>query len=75
MRSLSKAISAIGIIAAVALAASAADARSFTRFGSAYDAYDSVAPRASLPYDADGPAYAFGQRGLNSSSDFQLQGR
>jgi hypothetical protein len=44
----------------------------------AYDAYDSVGgagPRTSIPNDAGGPAYLGGERGINSSSDFQLQGR
>lgn len=73
MRSLSKVLGAIGIIAAVAVAASAADARS--RHASP-PAYDSVRTNSvSIPYDAGGPAYGVGQRGLNTSSDFQLQGR
>jgi hypothetical protein len=72
MRSLSKIASAIGVIAAVALTASAADARSFH---GAYDYVGGNAPSASIPFDANGPAYTRGQRGLDSSSDFQLQGR
>ena len=72
MRSLSKTAYAIGLIAAVALTASAADARSFH---GAYDYVGGDAPRASIPFDAGGPAYTRGQRGLDSSSDFQLQGR
>jgi hypothetical protein len=76
MRSLSKALSAIGIVAAIALSASAADARSVARFGHSHDAVTSGAgPRTSIPYDADGPAYTAGQRGQGSSSDFQLQGQ
>jgi hypothetical protein len=73
MRSLSKTVYAIGLIAAVALTATAADARSFR---GAYDAYagGNVSTR-SIPYDADGPAYTSGQRDLDSSNDFQLQGR
>ena len=58
--------------------ASAADARSFRAYDGAYDAvggaYEQAAGR-SVPYDAGGAAYARGQRGQNSSSDFQLQGR
>lgn len=72
MRSLSKVLGAIGIIAAVAVAASAADARS----RNTAPAYDSVRTHGvSVPYDAGGPAYVGGQHGLDSSSDFQLQGR
>ena len=73
MRSLSKTAYAIGLIAAVALTAAAADARSFH---GAYDAYaGGNASRTSIPYDAGGPAYTRGQRGQDSSSDFQLLGR
>lgn len=78
MRSLSKALYVVGAVAAVALTASAADARSprITDYGNAYDAYVRGAdPRASVPYDAGGPAYTFGQHGLDGSNDFQLQGR
>jgi hypothetical protein len=75
MRALAKASYVLGVLAAVALTASAADARSANnaRFGGAYDSVS--APRASAPYDAGGPAYSVGQRGLDDSSDFQLQGR
>ncbi len=75
MRTLSKISYAIGVIAVAALSASAADARSINgaRFGGAYDSVSG--PRASVPYDAGGPAYSIGQRGLDDSSDFQLQGR
>ena len=72
MRSLSKTAYAIGLIAAVALTATAADARSF------HGAYDSVGPNVStrsVPYDAGGPAYTASQRTIDSSNDFQLQGR
>jgi hypothetical protein len=67
MRYMSKAIYAIGVIAAIAVTASAADARSYRAYDGAYG--------SSVPYDAGGAAYARGQRGQNSSSDFQLQGR
>ena len=77
MRSLPKALYVVGAIAAVVLTASAADARAsrITDYGNAYDAVGGASPRASIPYDANGPAYTFGQRGIDSSSDFQLQGR
>jgi hypothetical protein len=75
MRSLSKAIYAVGLISAFALTASAAEVRSVrgAHFGGAYDSVSG--PRASVPYDAGGPAYTPGQRGQDDSSDFQLQGR
>lgn len=75
MRALTKVSYVAGVLAAAALTASAADAHSLN--STRYDrAYDSVSPNASsVPYDAGGPAYTFGQRGLYSSSDFQLQGR
>ena len=75
MRTLTKVTYVVGVLAAAALTASAADARSLntTRFNRAYD---SVAPNTrSIPYDAGGPAYAHGQRDIDTSSDFQLQGR
>lgn len=76
MRALVKVSYAVGVLAAAALAASAADARSLnaTRFDRAYDSV-SGPTATSVPYDAGGPAYTAGQRGLDSSSDFQLQGR
>lgn len=72
MRSLSKTAYAIGLVAAVVLTATAADARSFH---GAYDYVGSNARGTSVPYDAGGPAYTAGQRGQDSSSDFQLQGQ
>jgi hypothetical protein len=82
MRFTSKASCAIGILAAIALTASAADARP-RHAPYAYDgAYDAVggADHAnvsgrSVPYDAGGVPYARGQRTIDSSNDFQLQGR
>ena len=75
MRSLSKISGAIGIIAVIALAASAAEARS-ARVAPYANAYDSVnVGTQSIPYDAGGVAYGPGQRTIDSSSDFQLQGR
>lgn len=76
MRTLAKASYVVGVLAAVALAASAADARSgnTSRLGTAYDSV-ATPGTSSVPYDAGGPAYAIGQRGLDTSSDFQLQGR
>jgi len=75
MRNLSKISYAVGVIAVAALTASAADARSLNtgRFNGAYDSISGS--RASIPYDAGGPAYTFGGRGQSESSDFQLQGR
>lgn len=78
MRSLVKISCMIGLVAAVA-GATAADARSRHTLppADAYgNAYDAVAPSTrSIPYDADGPAYTHGQRDINTSSDFQLQGQ
>ena len=76
MRALAKASYVFGVLAAAALTASAADARSVNsaRLGRAYDSISTPSAR-SVPYDAGGPAYTFGQRGGDSSSDFQLQGR
>jgi hypothetical protein len=75
MRYLSKAACAAGVITAVALIASAADAQSYDApayYGSAgYGRHGGT----SIPYDAGGPAYQPGQRGQDSSNDFQLQGR
>jgi hypothetical protein len=80
----------IGVIAAVfGVTAADASSRGFVRspygyagsydaYAPSYDAYDSVGgggPRTSIPNDAGGPAYFGGERGINSSSDFQLQGR
>ena len=75
MRALTKVSYVVSVLAAAALTASAADARSLntTRYDRAYDSVSG--PRASVPYDAGGPAYTTGQRGLDDSSDFQLQGR
>ena len=75
MRAFVKVSYALGVLAVAAVAASAADARSLnnTRFDRAYDSVSG--PRASVPYDAGGPAYTTGHRGLDDSSDFQLQGR
>ena len=73
MRNISKASYAIAIIAAIAVTASAADARSYRAYDGAYARGDTF--ERSIPYDAGGPAYAHGHRDLNSSSDFQLQGR
>lgn len=69
MRSLSKTILAISALGLVALSASAADARPAQGV-----AYTNGATR-SVPYYADGPAYTAGQRDIDSSNDFQLQGR
>jgi hypothetical protein len=82
MRSLVKVSCMVGLVAAVA-GVTAADAqsrhtmRSPDSYTRSYDAYDAVgaAPRSSIPNDAGGPAYTAGERGLDSSSDFQLQGR
>ena len=74
MRYLSKATYAIALIAAVAVTASAADARSSRAYDAVGGAYEQSAG-SSVPYDAGGAAYARGQQGQNSSSDFQLQGR
>jgi hypothetical protein len=79
MRSLVKVYCMFGLVAAMVIAASAADARSphtmppADAYGSSYDAVG--ANTRSIPYDAGGPAYTAGQRDLDSSSDFQLQGR
>ena len=73
MRNISKASYAIAVIAAIVATASAADARSYRTYDGAYARGDSA--ERSVPYDAAGPAYARGHRDLNSSSDFQLQGR
>jgi hypothetical protein len=73
MRYLSKATYAIGVIAAIAVTASAADARSYRAYDGAYARGDTF--ERSVPYDAGGAAYARGHRDINSSSDFQLQGR
>jgi hypothetical protein len=73
MRYLAKITYAIGVVAAIAATASAADARSFRAYDGAYERGDTF--ERSAPYDAGGAAYARGQRGQNSSSDFQLQGR
>jgi hypothetical protein len=70
MRYLSKAACAAGMITAVALIASAADARTYQGAG----VYERQAG-TSIPYDARGAAYGPGQRSLDSSADFQLQGR
>jgi hypothetical protein len=86
MRFTSKASCAIGILAAIALTASAADARPHhTTHHAPYayeGAYDAVGGanhanefNRSVPYDAGGVAYAPGQRTIDSSNDFQLQGR
>jgi hypothetical protein len=79
MRSLAKIYLTLGLVAAIVAAASAADARSRHTLPSpdAYgSAYDAVSPSTrSIPYDAGGPAYTGGQRDINTSSDFQLQGR
>ena len=81
MRSLVKVSCMVGLVAAVA-GGTAADAqsrrtvRSPDAYTRNYDAYDAVVPNArSVPYDASGPAYTAGQRDIDSSSDFQLQGR
>ena len=76
MRALTKVAYVLGALVAVAVTASAADARSInnTRFDRVYDSVATPGAR-SVPYDAGGPAYTFGQGGLDSSSDFQLQGR
>jgi hypothetical protein len=73
MRNISKVSYAIAVIAAVVATASAADARSYRTYDGAYARGDSA--ERSVPYDAGGPAYARGHRDLDSSSDFQLQGR
>jgi hypothetical protein len=83
MRSLAKVSCLVGLVAAAIAGATAADAqsrhtvRSPDAYTRSFDAYDAVgpAPRSSVPNDAGGPAYTAGQRGLDSSSDFQLQGR
>ena len=77
MRSLSKTIAAIGVLGAAALSVSAAYARPAhaDRFGGAYNYAAPLVSSRSIPYDAGGPAYAHGQRDIDSSSDFQLQGR
>jgi hypothetical protein len=85
MRALAKALGSVGIIGAAVLMISNADARprfdhsydSYApQFDRSYDAYDSVGPaRSSIPNDAGGRAYRYGAGGLDSSSDFQLQGR
>jgi hypothetical protein len=77
MRYVSKASYAIGIIAVIAATASA-DARSYRAFDGAYNATGGAyepSVGSSVPYDAGGAPYGAGQRGLDSSNDFQLQGR
>ena len=80
MASLAKVFCMFGLVAAFVVAASAADAYSrhtvspADAYGRAYDAVG-AGMRSSIPNDAGGPAYAAGQRDLDSSSDFQLQGR
>jgi hypothetical protein len=73
MRNISKISYAAAIIAAIVATASAADARSYRSYDGAYARGDTF--ERSVPYDAGGPAYARGHRDLDSSSDFQLQGR
>jgi hypothetical protein len=71
MRNLSKAACAVGIITAVVAIASAADARDYRASSGAYERQVG----SSIPYDARGAAYGPGQRDVDSSNDFQLQGR
>ena len=70
MRNISKAFYAAAVIAAVVATASAADARAYRAYNASGDTFE-----RSVPYDAGGPAYARGHRDIDSSSDFQLQGR
>jgi hypothetical protein len=76
MRNLSKAACAFGVITAVAVIASAADARAYQHSGPyAYSGAYERQVGSSIPYDAGGIAYGPGQRDIDSSDDFQLQGR